>query len=190
MSAPLKSDQLCMRGRLSQVGLVLTTMFTLIVLLAFGPIVPKAALGHLLPASGSTATNEQAWVGDLADPATGAQSLPAAPLSSASYTSGFDKAAAGVAPVPVPPTKSQEAHDPHACPSDFNCSFRTAKVLPPRRPQTNVASAPPAPAVQPAPPGPRPNMFAALTSRLPSPHMLLTPFTFAADTFTGFVRKL
>jgi hypothetical protein len=192
MSAPSKIEQLReIKGRLPQAGLALTAMITVIALLAFGPVMPQAALWHFIalpPAS--PATKVQAWAGHLENPAE--QSQPATqPLTSASYTSGFDKAAAGVAPERVPRAKSQQTRDPRACPDGLNCSFRTANVVPPRRPPDNAASVAVAPASagQAAPP-PHRSGFAALTSGLPSPRALLKPFTFVADTFTGLIRKL
>ncbi len=60
------------------------------------------------------------------------------PLTSASYTSGFDKEAAGLGPLPAkaPPMKLAQPRDPRVCPDDLNCSFRPAKAggVPPPRP--------------------------------------------------------
>jgi hypothetical protein len=213
MSAPSKIEQLRdIRGRLPRVGVALTAMIAVIALLAFGPVMPRAGVWRfMVPPPASPAAKLQAWAGYLENPAE--QSEPSTePLTSASYTSGFDKAAAGLAPESVPTTKSQQTRDPRACPDGLNCSFRTASAVPPRRPPDNsvaAASAPPPPAasdVPPAvpddlppadvgtpavsPPAPHPSGLAALTSELPSPHTLLRPFTFVANTFTGFIRKL
>jgi hypothetical protein len=119
------------------------------------------------------------------------------PLTSATYTSGFDKKAAGLGPLPpeTPPIKLAQTRDPHACPDDLNCSFRPAKAgaVPPRRPLI-VADAEPAKASQ-APTG-----LALLTASLhwpaqlpgylPTPNTLLTPFTFVGNTVVGLVKKL
>jgi len=179
------------RGRLPQARLALTAMISLVAMLAFGSVMPKPALWHFLASpSALPGAEQQAWAGHLANPGTAEQ--PATqPLTSASYTSGFDKAAAGLAPAPVSPAKPHEARDPRACPDDLSCSFRTAKVVPPRRsPAGAVAAASAAPDVaqSAAPPAAHPSGLEAL--RMPSPHTLLKPFTFVADTFTGFIKKL
>ncbi len=191
MSAPSKIEQLReIRERLPQAALPLTAMITVIALLAFGPVIPQAALWHFMaPPPTSPATKVQPWAGHLENPAVAEPSAATKPLTSASYTSGFDKAAARVAPESVLPAKSQQTRDPRACPDGMNCSFRTANVVPPRRPPDAATSVPAAPAAatEAAPP-PHRSDFAGLS--LPSPHTLLKPFTFVADTFTGFIRKL
>ncbi len=207
MSAPLKISQLReLAGRFPQ-GIAVPGMIMLIAMLALGPVVPSPAFWHIMAvpsASPVKSVKVSPWAGGLEEPvATDDLDGGTAPLTSASYTSGFDKAAAGLAPE-KPATavaKAAPARDPHGCPNDLNCSFRTAKVtaLPPRRPGAASASEPAAQtSANPAPvvvaeadtPKPQPTGLAALTSRLPSPHTLLTPFTFVADTFTGLVKKL
>jgi hypothetical protein len=198
MAVPSKIEQLReIRGLLPQATWALTAMISLVAMLAFGSVLPKPALWHLTAGpSALPAAEQQAWAGHLANPGT-AQQPATEPLTSASYTSGFDKAAAGLAPPPVSPAKPHEARDPRACPDDLNCSFRTGKVAPPRRSPAGVtpvaaASAPPDVAAPTAPPpAPHPSGLAALRlPSLPSPHTLLKPFTFVADTFTGFIKKL
>jgi len=72
------------------------------------------------------------WAGSLEVPAgqatDAAQSEP--PVTSASYTSGFDKKAVGLGPLPrtAQVTKAASARNPLACPDDLNCSFRPAKA--------------------------------------------------------------
>lgn len=205
MPAPKMKQLRKIRGPLPQVGLALTAMITVVALLAFGPVMPQAGLWHfVVPPMASPATKLQAWVGHLENPA--GQSQPATqPLTSASYTSGFDKTAAGLTLESIAPAKPQQTRDPRACPDGLNCSFRTAGAVPPRRPPDSAASiqvagAPPTSAaddlppadVGPPPPQPasHPNGLAAFTSELASPHTLLKPFTFVANTFTGFMRRL
>lgn len=89
------------------------------------------------------------WVGGLEQPA--GQTAQAAQheqsLTSASYTSGFDKKAVGLGPLPqmAQVQKSRPASDPLACPDDLNCSFRPAKAggvaIQHRFPASTVASA-------------------------------------------------
>jgi hypothetical protein len=185
MSAPSKMEQFRdIRTRLPQASLALPAMVPLIALLAFGPVVPKTALWHL---TSVPPARDQTWVGNLANPAMAEQSRSPQPLTSASYTSGFDKTAADLTPEPIP-IKSAQARNASACPKDFNCSFRMAKTSSPPQPQ--AASITAAPIAIAAPEPSDASGFAALTSRLPSPHTLLKPFTFVADTFTGFIRKL
>ncbi|MGH6818816.1 MAG: hypothetical protein ACREC1_08605 [Methylovirgula sp.] len=131
----------------------------------------------------SPSPKARAWAGHLESPAGHPEVAPK-PFTSASYTSGFNKAA--VAPILPKREPQQAARSQNACPSDLNCAFRTAQSAPPQRPST--AAPPTVPVV--AAPQTNPTGFAAFTSRLPAPHLLLKPFTFVADTFTGFIKKL
>lgn len=196
MPAPSKIEQFRRIVRLPQAGFAAVAMITLVALVVFGPILPKAALWQVsdMPSSSPGAAQQQTWAGHLENLAEPPQTSAGAPLTSASYTSGFDKTAAGLVPARVSPIKPPQAGDLRACPSGLNCSFRTVKAA---RHATDIAAIVlPQPATQPAivpavaMPAPRPNGLAVLTSRLPSPHALLRPFTFVADTFTGFIRKL
>ncbi len=188
-------------GRLPQSSLVLTAMVALGAALIFG--VPKSAFWHdSLPSSGVKVST---WAGHLENPAEKPAPV-SAPLTSASYTSGFDKVAAGLAPEPAPPKPQQDIDNALACPAGLNCAFRTVKAAPepPNPPATAVAtanvgatpstapaSAGAAPVASVAPPARNhPNAFGAIVSRLPSPRLLLKPFTFVAETFTGLVKKL
>jgi hypothetical protein len=72
------------------------------------------------------------WAGGLEAPvghAAGA-GQPEQPLTSASYTSGFDKKAVGLGPLPqtAEETNATSARNPLACPDDLNCSFRPARA--------------------------------------------------------------
>lgn len=88
------------------------------------------------------------WAGSIEEPlrrtANGEQTEQ--PLTSASYTSGFDEKAAGLGPLPRPAqsAKSVVAGDPMACPNDLNCSFRPARAggvaIRHRFPAANTAS--------------------------------------------------
>ncbi|MGC1556868.1 MAG: hypothetical protein WA745_04915 [Methylovirgula sp.] len=149
---------------------------SVLAILAFGTA--QSAFWHTAPSP-----RARAWAGHLESPA-GYPEVPSEPFTSASYTSGFDKAA--VAPISQQREPQQAARDPNACPSDLNCAFRTAQISPPQRPP--AAALPTAPVV-PAPQT-NPSGFAALTSRLLPPHVLLQPFIFVADTFTGLIKKL
>jgi hypothetical protein len=179
MSAPPRTQQLrAFGGRLPGGGLAVGAAIGILAILTFG--LPKSAFWHHMPSP-----KPQAWTGRLESPAEHATAATPAPFTSASYTTGFDKAAvAPLAPIRQP---QQSASDPNACPSDLNCAFRTAQGAPQPRP-------PPAPSpmpvtAAPAPPT-NPGPFAALASRLPAPHVLLKPFIFVADTFTGLIKKL
>jgi hypothetical protein len=185
MSAPSKIESIRdVRTRLPQASLALTAMVPLIALLALGPVVPKAALWHLTSLSPTT---DQTWVGNLANPLMAEHSGMTRALTSASYTSGFDKTVVGLRPEPVA-AKSAQARDAGGCPKDLNCSFRIAKTSPPPQQQAGPVTAAPIAAAAPAPPDA--NAFTALTSRLPSPPTLLKPFELVSDMFTGFIGKL
>lgn len=122
-----------------------------------------------------------------------ATTQPGAPLTSASYTSGFDKSAAGLGPLPTPPKQPTQT-DARACPDNLNCAFRPAKagavalVAPPRK----VTIEPPS---KPAEPQPN-NNFAFLTANLhwppelPLANNILKPFSYVGDRVTDFVKKL
>jgi hypothetical protein len=193
-SAPSRSEPSRMQirevgGRLPQASLVIGVGVGIFAALVLG--VPKSALWHNVPVA-----KDQAWAGHLEAPAQ-PPAISAQPLTSASYTSGFDKTA--LAPASPNSAPQPQARDPNTCPADLNCAFRTTQMppLPPSvqtSPPTTIAQTPASvaaasPAVQPAPP-PKRDIFAAITSRLPQPHVLLKPFTFVADTFTGLIRKL
>lgn len=89
------------------------------------------------------------WAGGLEEPGgrTAQATQHDQPLTSASYTSGFDKKAVGLGPLPqiAQAEKSRPASDPLACPDDLNCSFRPARAggvaIQHRFPASNVASA-------------------------------------------------
>lgn len=219
MIGPLKTEPFReIGGRLPQGGLALSAVITLIAMVAFGPVLPRPGLWPVaLPSAATTADSddESNWAGHLENPGQAARAAQNERLTSASYTSGFDKVAAGVAPTSE--HLKPQARDPQACPGDLNCAFRAAKspALPPRRP-TLVATAPasaaiaaPASALTTAtatsatnaiavapvvpaalPPQPEHRHDFAFLPRLPSPHTLLRPFTFVADQFTGLIKKL
>lgn len=141
------------------------------------------------------------WAGGLESPRPEGQATnarqPEPPVTSASYTSGFDEKAVGLGPLPATAQsmKLAQPRDPRACPDDLNCSFRPAKAggIPPRRP---LAAA----NVEPVKASPPPTGLALLTANLhlpahlpaylPSANTLLKPFTFVGDTVVGFVKKL
>ncbi|HTJ02604.1 MAG TPA: hypothetical protein VL492_07410, partial [Methylovirgula sp.] len=113
------------------------------------------------------------------------------PFTSASYTTGFDKSAVGLGPLPAAPKQAPQT-DARTCPDNLNCSFRPAKagavafVSPPRK----VAIDPPSPPAQ------KPNNFAFLTPnlhwppQLPLANNILKPFSYVGDRVTDFVKKL
>jgi hypothetical protein len=171
-------------GRVPRSGFAFGAAIGVLAIVAF-------ATGRSAFWSNSASPRAQAWAGHLESPAGHPEVAPA-PFTSASYTSGFDKAA--VAPIPKR-EQQQAARGQSACPSDLNCAFRASPSAtapdatapsPPRRAAAAVAAT--VPVV--APPQTNPTGFAALASRLPTPHLLLKPFTFVADTFTGFIKKL
>ncbi len=173
MPAPPKTLQIRAFGSCARGGLALGAAVGILALLTFGA--PKSVFWDSSPVP-----KPQDWAGHLERPAERAAAAPE-PLTSASYTTGFDKAAVA----PLSPVRAPLVRDSDACPSALNCAFRTAQGAP--RPA--VAPAPIAPVVAPAPPA-NPGPFAALASRLPAPQILLKPFGFVADTFTGLVKKL
>jgi hypothetical protein len=180
MQAPPKTPQIRAFGSCARGGLALGAAVGVLALLTFG--VPKSAVWDRSPAP-----KPQDWAGHLESPAEHAAATPE-PLTSASYTTGFDKAA--VAPLSPIREPQQSVRDPNVCPSDLNCAFRTAQGAP-RPPVAPSPIAPPpiAPVAAPTPPT-NPGPFAALASRLPAPHMLLKPFVFVADTFSSLIKKL
>lgn len=115
-------------------------------------------------------------------------------MTSASYTSGFDRSAAGLGPLPTPaPTKAALQTDARICPDNLNCTFRPAKagavavVTPPHRIVTEPS--------KPATPQ-QANNFAFLTAnlhwpeQLPLANNLLKPFSYVGDRVADFVKKL
>jgi hypothetical protein len=139
------------------------------------------------------AKRDSPW-GAVPDPRLDGQSPAQAgvPLTSASYTTGFDKSAAGLGPLPAMPAKQPQQTDARLCPDNLNCTFRPAKagavalVVPARK----IALEPP------SPPAPQPNNFAFLTANLHWPQQLpladniLKPFSYVGDRVVDFVKKL
>lgn len=145
------------------------------------------------------------WAGGLESPQSRKLGPERPALTSAAYTTGFDRRAAGLGPLPPesPAIKLTQPRDPRACPDDLNCSFRPLKsaaaapaaatppagapsVTPPRRPIVAAPEPAPDPTKQPQPAG-----FALLTSHLhlppylvpyvPSAKVLLKPFNFVGN---------
>ncbi len=138
-----------------------------------------------------------------------------APLSSSDYTSGFDKNAAGLGPLPEtkPVLKIVQPRDARTCPDDLNCTFRPirAGAVPPGR---TVASLDSDQSVNPSP-EPQPKGLGLLTANLHLPiHLpnrwpsanallkpantlilkpagnLLKPFANVSNSVVSFVKKL
>jgi hypothetical protein len=183
MSALSKIEQLReFGGRLPQGSLTLGAGMAILALVAFA--MPKSASWHSV-----STTKDQVWAGHLEAPVATLPAVPGLavqPLTSASYTSGFDKAAFDkTIAAPAAPNKEpqQQVRDPNACPTDLNCAFRMPA------PRSAIAAAAPTPIIQPMQHS-KPNAFTAFASRLRPPRVLLQPFTFVADTFTGLIKKL
>jgi hypothetical protein len=177
-------------GRLPLWTLAFSSTITLVAMLAFGPVVPRPVLWQIMAVplvSPAESGPDSPWAGHLESPAAQDTKAPTKPLTSASYTSGFDKAAAGLAPEPPSPPAKLQASDERACPDGLNCSFRKVTMLPPRPPAESMAVASAAPIAQSTR---HPFSLAAFTPHFPPPNTLLKPFTFVADTFTGLIKKL
>jgi hypothetical protein len=104
---------------------------------------------HVVTQRPDSRWGSSAWVGGLEQPAgrTSQAAQHEQQLTSASYTSGFDKKAVGLGPLPqmAQVQKPRPAGGPLACPDDLNCSFRPAKAggvaTQHRFPASNVESA-------------------------------------------------
>jgi hypothetical protein len=162
--------------------------------LSFAPVLPQAnlwqALGTPAVAPAAVSMPNSTWAGHLESPGTAAADAGAShALTSASYTTGFDRA--DVAPLPATSPKTAAA-DPAACPNDLNCTFRSrvGTTLPPTHVRTASVESPrthPGAAHQDLN---KPTGLAALLPSLPSTHTLLKPFAFVANTFGGLMQKL
>ncbi len=199
----LNGPSLTQRGMVLSGGLALTVM-----VLAFAPVLPLPAFWQMLKTQAGAAPNST-WAGHLEAP--GANDAAAGrPLTSASYTTGFNTAAALPLPAPAPPKVAVE--DPDACPTGLNCTFRPrmSAVLPPPRPvmvshePAAQAQARHVAALQP-PEKPqaaakpqadkqqaenKPKGFARWLPHLPPARTLLKPFTFVANAVGGLIPKL
>jgi len=194
----LNGPGLTQRGVALSGGLALAAM-----VLAFAPVLPLPAFWQMLKAQ-ATVPNST-WAGHLEAP--GADGATAGrPLTSASYTTGFNTAAALPLPAAAPPKVAVE--DPNACPAGLNCTFRPKMnaVLPPPRPII-VTQAParhvaalqqpqkPQAAVIPQPAHMqqaenKPKGLARWLPHLPPARTLLKPFTFVANAVGGLIPKL
>jgi hypothetical protein len=179
-------------------GLALAAM-----VLAFAPVLPLPAFWQMLKTQ--AAAPNSTWAGHLEAP--GANGAAAGrPLTSASYTTGFNTAAA--LPLPAPAPAKVAVEDPSACPADLNCTFRPklTAALPPPRPLTIAADAQSAPAHRVAAPAApqqaekpladdqhadkKPSGIARWLPHLPPARTLLKPFTFVANAVGGLIPKL
>ncbi len=195
----LNGPGLTQRGMALSGGLALAAM-----VLAFAPVLPLPAFWQMLKTQ--AAAPNSTWAGHLEAP--GANGAAAGrPLTSASYTTGFNTAAA--LPLPAPAPAKVAVEDPSACPADLNCTFRPklTAALPPPRPLTIAADAQSAPAHRVAAPAApqqaesgrwltmqqrrqkaeraRPLAAASAPART-----LLKPFTFVANAVGGLIPKL
>lgn len=151
----------------------------------------------------ASAPRSSSWAGGLeptqSEKRSSAAREPKQPITSASYTSGFDKKVAGLDPLPRAQSSASlaQARDPRACPRDLNCSFRSMKVVAVSAPPLHQRAAPVDPEIAKAkkPETGGFSLFAAHL-RLPSPphlpsaNILLKPFTFVGTTFAHFVKKM
>jgi hypothetical protein len=200
---------------LTQRGVVLSGGVALAAsLLAFAPILPVPAFWQMLKTQ--AAAPNSTWAGHLETPgADGGDS--GRPLTSASYTTGFNKSAS--LPLPAAAPAKIAVEDPNACPADLHCTFRPKinAVLPPPRPPMLAAraTATQAPAhrvaalqqpasrsseklqtpnkPQPAPVQQaenKPKGLARWLPHLPPARTLLRPFTFVANAVGSLIPKL
>ncbi len=194
----LNGPGLTQRGMALSGGLALAAM-----VLAFAPVLPLPAFWQMLKTQ--AAAPNSTWAGHLEAP--GANGAAAGrPLTSASYTTGFNTAAA--LPLPAPAPTKVAVEDPSACPADLNCTFRPklTAALPPPRPLTIAADAQSAPAHRVAAPAApqqaekpladdqhadkKPSGIARWLPHLPPARTLLKPFTFVANAVGGLIPKL
>jgi hypothetical protein len=93
-----------------------------------------------------------------------------APLTSSDYTSGFDKNAAGLGPLPEtkPVLKLVQPQDARSCPDGLNCTFRPLNKVSALPAGRNVASLDSDQAVN-QPPPPPPSGLGLLTANLHLP---------------------
>ncbi|HEY0145157.1 MAG TPA: hypothetical protein VGB93_03160 [Methylovirgula sp.] len=162
--------------------------------LSFAPVLPQPSLWQVLgtpavaPAHASTPNST--WAGHLESPGTSGTDVgPSHALTSASYTTGFDSAAA--APLPATSLKTAVV-DPGACPNDLNCTFRSktgATLPPPHARMASIGSSRPHAGTT-HQDLKKPTGLAALLPSLPSTHTLLKPFAFVANTFGGLMHRL
>jgi hypothetical protein len=178
----------------TQRGLVLSGALALMgMVLVFAPILPRASLLQTLepPAAHRQAAVNSSWTGHLENPGISDRGAAASQkLTSASYTTGFDTADSE--PLPSAPAKLA-AREPDGCPKGLACAFRPRadrpSLLPPQRPQAFAeASTPPADEYRQE--TKQRTGLAAFLPRLPSPHALLKPFVFVANSVGGLMRRL
>ena len=123
------------------------------------------------------------WAGSIGTGVDGPLVMPSRETS-ASYTS----------PVVIQAASDAAARTARSCGPDGICppSPRAAKALmPPRRPALPSVAAAPAPAASEAPDAKSKPIFSArgLMARLPSPSVLLKPFTAVGDTMSGLIKR-
>lgn len=175
---------------LTQRGIMLSGSLALAgMVLAFAPVLPRPSLWQMFEApAGAPAAAEanSPWAGHLESPgAVTAASDSSQKLTSASYTTGFNVAAAEPLPA-VAPVKAVAAPDSNVCPNGLNCAFRPKPGA--ARPQV-AALNPPVHAVH--HPAEKPSAgIAAFMPQMPSTDTLMKPFTFVANAVGGLMHGL
>jgi hypothetical protein len=199
MSAPRLDSKTPIHFRAPSATLALTGIVPVLAVMALSPAVPKPGFLNFLSAHVVSEQAHPEWAGHL-DAANSAPTAAEASetVRSTSYTSGFDPAAVGLAPLKDPPLPAHAAqHDPRGCAEESpdkivdishppNGCSKTAKVfvLPsprPVAPKTIVAGDKPA--------SPQPDGFGNFQVYLPSPSQLLTPFNYVSDKVSGLFKR-
>jgi hypothetical protein len=179
------------------VRLALTGIVPVLAVLAFSPFVAHSAFWQASADRPAQLTREPAWAGGLETAeTTSIVAEPTAAVRSASYTSGFDPAAAGL----VSPKSSQAPHsaasrDGRGCLEEGN---DPAHLLAPCVKAAKVAQPAPRPVPKPLALADTGNSKAAGKSdnglfgfapRLPSANQLLSPFTFVGDKVSSLFKR-
>jgi hypothetical protein len=201
MSAPRLGSKTPIHFHAPAAMVALTGIVPVLAVMALSSAVPKPDFLNFLP-SPAAASNapDPIWAGHL-DAFNSAS--PAAEVSevarSTSYTSGFDPAAVGLAPLKTAPVTGRIAQrDPRACADETVDKVadigRTASacsksvkvfVLPlPRPAALKTVVAADKPAQSQATGG-----LTDFTSHLPSPYQLLTPFNYVGDKVAGLFKR-
>jgi hypothetical protein len=196
MTAPRLDSKTPINFRAPSATLALTGIVPVLAIMAFSPAVPKPSFLNFLSAHAVSEQAHPEWAGLL----DAANSAPAAAeasetVRSTSYTSGFDPAAVGLAPLKDPSVLAQR--DLRGCPEESpekildvsrapgGCG-KAAKVfvLPSPRPM-----APKTIAAIDKSASPQTSGFGIFPVQLPFPSQLLTPFNYVGDKVSGLFKR-
>ena len=196
MPAPRLDTKMPIYIRVPAAKLALTGIVPVLAVLALAPFLPRLGLAHLVAQPAVATEQGPAWAGDLDNLQT-VSGGPKPAVSSTSYTSGFDAAAAGLTTLKSSQVASRvllparvEAHSCAEEPSPPHASTcgKLAKVFAQPTPRPTELKFTTRQAEGKAAQKHAGGIF-GFSPQLPTTRQLLSPFTFVSDKVTGLFKR-